>query len=220
MDFDYAAHGLSPPEHRPEIPGGPRDISKVLDRTLEKEPESLGLVGRHGRFSYAELDAAANRAAHALAELGVGAGDRVAACLPNDVDIVLAFLGCMRLGALWVGVNRPLAAPEKAYLLRDSGAVVFLAGPETLAELERKVLWLSSWMIHHANHVREKADGLKVGGHQASSASLATIMTVLYLDVLHFVFLKLANDGSFPASGNYACMLCPLHLLRHHHGGL
>ena len=54
----------------------------------------------------------------------------------------------------------------------------------TLAELERKVLWLSSWMIHHANHLREKTDGLKVGGHQASSASLATIMTVLYFDVL------------------------------------
>src|SRR5438876_9943455 len=53
-----------------------------------------------------------------------------------------------------------------------------------LAELERKVLWLSSWMIHHANHIRESADGLKVGGHQASSASLATIMTALYFHVL------------------------------------
>jgi len=42
----------------------------------------------------------------------------------------------MRLSALWVGVNRPLAAPEKAYLLRDSGARVLLAGPETLAEVE------------------------------------------------------------------------------------
>ena len=49
-----------------------------------------------------------------------------------------------------------------------------------LAELERKVLWLASWTIHHANHVRENTDGLKVGGHQASSASLATIMTALY----------------------------------------
>lgn len=136
MDFDYTAHGLRAPEHRPEILGGLRDISQVLERTLARAPESLGLVGRHGRFSYAELDAAANRAAHALAELGVGAGDRVAACLPNDVDIVLAFLGCMRLSALWVGVNRPLAAPEKAYVLRDSGAAVLLAGPETLAELE------------------------------------------------------------------------------------
>jgi pyruvate dehydrogenase E1 component len=53
-----------------------------------------------------------------------------------------------------------------------------------LGELERKVLWLASWMIHHANHVRESVDGLKVGGHQASSASLATIMTALYFDVL------------------------------------
>ena len=53
-----------------------------------------------------------------------------------------------------------------------------------LAELEKKVLWLSSWTIHHANHVRESGDGLKVGGHQASSASLATIMTALYFHVL------------------------------------
>src|SRR6202171_6357333 len=55
---------------------------------------------------------------------------------------------------------------------------------EILAELEKKVLWLSSWTIHHANHVRESTDALKVGGHQASSASLATIMTALYFHVL------------------------------------
>ncbi len=53
-----------------------------------------------------------------------------------------------------------------------------------LAALERKVTWLSTWMIHHANHVRPNRDGLKVGGHQASSASLATLMTALYFDVL------------------------------------
>src|SRR3984893_7367558 len=53
-----------------------------------------------------------------------------------------------------------------------------------LAELERKVLWLASWNIHHANHGRENGDGLKVGGHQASSASLATIMTALYFHTL------------------------------------
>ena len=53
-----------------------------------------------------------------------------------------------------------------------------------LHELEKKILWLSSWMIHNANHLRDSADGMKVGGHQASSASLATIMTALYLAVL------------------------------------
>ena len=55
---------------------------------------------------------------------------------------------------------------------------------QVLGALERKVLWLASWTIHNANHLRENADGLKVGGHQASSASLATIMTALYFDVL------------------------------------
>jgi len=53
-----------------------------------------------------------------------------------------------------------------------------------LEALEKKVLWLSSWIVHHANHVRHKQDGLKVGGHQASSASVATMMTALYFDVL------------------------------------
>jgi pyruvate dehydrogenase E1 component len=53
-----------------------------------------------------------------------------------------------------------------------------------LRALERKVLWLAVWMIHHANHVRAKNDGLKVGGHQASCASVVTLMTALYFDVL------------------------------------
>ena len=53
-----------------------------------------------------------------------------------------------------------------------------------LAALERKVSWLATWMIHNANHIRPNSDGLKVGGHQASSASLSTIMTALYFAVL------------------------------------
>jgi len=55
---------------------------------------------------------------------------------------------------------------------------------DLLSALARKVLWLSSWTIHHANHIRPNSDGLKVGGHQASSASLATIMSALYFGVL------------------------------------
>jgi pyruvate dehydrogenase E1 component len=59
-----------------------------------------------------------------------------------------------------------------------------ISGLEILRELERKVLWLASWTIHNANHLRANVDGLKVGGHQASSASLASIMTALYFSVL------------------------------------
>ncbi|MBZ9740624.1 transketolase [Mesorhizobium sp. CO1-1-4] len=53
-----------------------------------------------------------------------------------------------------------------------------------LTELERKVLWLATWTIHNANHLRDNGDGMKVGGHQASSASLNTILTALYFAIL------------------------------------
>src|ERR1044072_7190249 len=53
-----------------------------------------------------------------------------------------------------------------------------------LERLEQRVLWLATWTIHNANHVRSNDDGLKVGGHQSSSASLATIMTALYFTIL------------------------------------
>ena len=55
---------------------------------------------------------------------------------------------------------------------------------DILTALESKVRWLSSWMIHNANHIRESHDGLKVGGHQASSASSSTLLSALYFDVL------------------------------------
>ena len=53
-----------------------------------------------------------------------------------------------------------------------------------LKDLEKKVSWLSAWMIHNANNIRESQDGLKVGGHQASSASIISIMVALYFKVL------------------------------------
>ncbi len=53
-----------------------------------------------------------------------------------------------------------------------------------LESLARKVLWLASWTIHNANHLRTTPSGLKVGGHQASCASMATLMSALYFDVL------------------------------------
>lgn len=53
-----------------------------------------------------------------------------------------------------------------------------------LKTIEQRLLWLSQWMIHHANHIRPKASGIKIGGHQASSASMVSIMTALYFSAL------------------------------------
>ncbi|TRW15029.1 transketolase [Glacieibacterium frigidum] len=54
----------------------------------------------------------------------------------------------------------------------------------TLDTLDARLRWLSAWTIHNANHLRESRDGLKVGGHQASCASISTIMTALYFSAL------------------------------------
>ena len=131
--FDYNAHGLIPPLARPAIPDGPQTVADVLERALAEDPTREALVGRHAHYRYAELDLAANRAAHALAALGLRPGDRVAATLPNDTEIVVAFLGAMRLGAIWVGINRALAPPEKSTLLSDAQVRVVLADAESAA---------------------------------------------------------------------------------------
>ena len=53
---------------------------------------------------------------------------------------------------------------------------------EVLESIESRVLWLATSIVHHANKVRETRSGIKVGGHQASSASLVSIMTALYFE--------------------------------------
>lgn len=55
---------------------------------------------------------------------------------------------------------------------------------DLLHRIERRVLWLSAWMVHHANAPRDDADGTKVGGHQASSASMVSLLTALYFKAL------------------------------------
>lgn len=55
---------------------------------------------------------------------------------------------------------------------------------DALRAIEDRVLWLSTAMVHHANRVRTNTSGLKVGGHQASSASMVTIMTSLWFEHL------------------------------------
>ena len=54
----------------------------------------------------------------------------------------------------------------------------------SLEQVDTHLRWLSSWMVHNANHIRVKRDGLKVGGHQASCASMTAIMSALYFYAL------------------------------------
>lgn len=109
-------------------------VTGVLDAALRDRPDSTALIGRSGRLSYAELDSGADAAAAALWELGLRPGERLAVTLPNDVDVVVAFHGAMRLGAIWVGIGEALAAPEKQHLIRDCAPTLMLASAGVIDE--------------------------------------------------------------------------------------
>ncbi|WP_329530636.1 acyl--CoA ligase [Streptomyces sp. NBC_01450] len=107
----------------------PENIAEVLDASLSARPHATAIEAASGAWSYAELDDRARRAAGALWSLGVRPGDRVAACLPNDLDIVAAFHGSQRIGAVWAGIGEALTAGEQGELYELCEPTVVLAGP-------------------------------------------------------------------------------------------
>ena len=71
-----------------------------------------------------------------------------------------------------------------AALSSAADADSFIDRDQVLEQIQDRVLWLSMNLVHHANNVRPNPDGTKVGGHQASTASIVTIMTSLYFDFM------------------------------------
>ena len=110
----------------------PLTVGDVLAPALTQDPTREALVGADRRFTYEQLDRAADRAAAALHGLGVGRGDVVAVSLPNETDVVVGFHAALRLGAVWLGVNRNLAPPEKRFVLADAGARVLIADEDVV----------------------------------------------------------------------------------------
>lgn len=119
-------------------PARPGSIARILDGPLATNPSAEALVGGDTRYTYAELDGVVGRTAGALAACGIGAGDRIAATLPNRAEIVISFLAAMRLGAIWLGIPRPLAAAEKTWILGDAGAKLCLTDTGGYEEIDRR----------------------------------------------------------------------------------
>jgi long-chain acyl-CoA synthetase len=115
----------------------PHCAGEVLERALKEQPTREALVAIDRRFTYEQLDAEIERAAATIGSIGIGSGDVVAVSLPNSSDVVVTFHAVMRLGAVWLGVNRNLAPPEKRYVLADAGARVLLADTEVADALHR-----------------------------------------------------------------------------------
>ncbi|MFK3651158.1 amino acid adenylation domain-containing protein [Lysobacter enzymogenes] len=115
-----------------EYPRG-RLLHQGFEAQVRSTPDAVALVCGERSLSYAELNRRANRIAHRLIALGVGADDRVAISLPRDESLVIAVLGVLKSGAAYVPLDPNYPAERLSYMLADSAPMALLSRPE-LAE--------------------------------------------------------------------------------------
>ncbi|RBY82874.1 acyl-CoA synthetase [Geodermatophilus sp. TF02-6] len=114
-------------------------VGDLLHRTARRHPDKPAVVAGDLRVTYAEFDAAVNRTAHALAERGLGKGDRLALLSHNCWQFAVLAFATAKLGVVLVPVNFMLGPDEIAYILGHSGARGIVA-EDALAPTAEKAL--------------------------------------------------------------------------------
>ena len=102
-------------------------MAALVRATARRRPEAPAVVAGDRRLTWAQLDAAVDRAAAGYVAHGLAPGDRVAVQLPNGLDWLRAALGALRAGLVVVPVNTAYTDPELEFVLGDSGAALFVA---------------------------------------------------------------------------------------------
>ena len=116
----------------------PRNIRALLEQRAQAAPDKYFLFSEADgrRYSYAEFDAAVNRAARMLAVNGISKGDAVSLLMPNSAEYIIAYFACFKLGALAGPVNSLLKSEEISYVIANSEARALLVNSEFLPRVE------------------------------------------------------------------------------------
>jgi long-chain acyl-CoA synthetase len=152
-DEEYFALGLQAPPTRIDPPNAPRDVASLIDRAAKRCPDDEALDDGKNLYRFVKLARAVSAVASLLDRAGISSGDRVAASLGNEANLVIAFFAAMRLGAVWVGINKILPPDDKYFILDHSGSKVLLTD----------------------SSIKEQVDGLK--------PRLSAMPAVWYLDL-------------------------------------
>src|SRR5436190_23006747 len=116
-------------------------LHELVWRTAQIRPERPAVVGPDAALTYADLDRAANRAAHALAALGVGSGDRVGVWLEKSAAAVAVMQGVLRLGAAYVPIDPMSPAARARRIIADcTMRAVVTTEPQAAAALTDELL--------------------------------------------------------------------------------
>ncbi len=101
-------------------------IADMIRRTAYHNPDKVAIIFGDKSLTYAQLEAAANRTANALAGLGVNKYDRVAILAHNTLHHVLTWIGCCKIGAVYLAINYLLRGPDITYCINHSESRVFI----------------------------------------------------------------------------------------------
>jgi long-chain acyl-CoA synthetase len=125
-------------EQSTEREGQPDNIRELLEQRAAATPDKHFLFSEADgrRYTYAEFDAAANRAARMLAAHGIKKGDAVSLLMPNGVEYIIAYFACFKLGALAGPVNSLLKSEELTYVIANSEARALLVSSEFQLRVE------------------------------------------------------------------------------------
>ncbi|MCZ8113536.1 non-ribosomal peptide synthetase/type I polyketide synthase [Silanimonas sp.] len=114
----------------------PERIERGVAEQARRTPSAIAISTAEGRISFAELDARANRIAHALATRGVRAGDWVGLCLPRGIDLVAALLGVLKAGAAYVPLDPAFPLQRLRDMAEDAGLALLLSDAENASRLD------------------------------------------------------------------------------------
>ncbi|WP_405944658.1 non-ribosomal peptide synthase/polyketide synthase [Streptomyces sp. NBC_00932] len=120
----------------PVVAAAPAEsVLELFRAQVRAIPDALAVVGPEASLTYAELDARANRLAHALNARGAGPERLVAVSLPRSTELVVAILAVLKTGAAYVPVDPEYPAARVAYLLDDARPVLTVTDARTLGRL-------------------------------------------------------------------------------------
>ncbi|MEU1932957.1 amino acid adenylation domain-containing protein [Streptomyces coeruleorubidus] len=113
----------------------PVSMPTLFEEQVRRAPDANAVVSGGMTVTYGELNARANRLAHALTARGIGAEDIVALVLPRSVDLIVAELAVLKAGAAYLPVDPEYPAARREFMLADARPALVLDDPRTVAEL-------------------------------------------------------------------------------------
>ncbi|WP_197355254.1 non-ribosomal peptide synthetase, partial [Ralstonia pseudosolanacearum] len=108
-----------------------RSIPALFEQQVARDPEAIAIVCGDHRFTYADLNARANRLAHHLIGLGVRTEDRIAVLLDDSTDFVVAIAAVLKAGAVYTPLSSRYPDERKQWIMADAAAGVLLVKGET-----------------------------------------------------------------------------------------